>query len=232
MELQKFKKKPIVISAEQYKKCQSPVSADACFEIHGDLRFVGHPHVHTLEGTSYDLSDGDWIITGIKGEKYPCKPDVFAATYEPYDPNSEPREAFWTDSKGVEHVVEEVALAQLLQDDVLFCNERETVENEYKVVDGKLYNDDSKPIHRGESTTILFVLCNDLFYWASADAERLPNSEIGRLYKMHMADKKHGSSKWCCLRRGLRPQVPIVEMMKADGAWDVALEMLPAPEPS
>lgn len=29
------------------------------------------------------VSPGDWIITGIKGEKYPCKPDIFHATYEP-----------------------------------------------------------------------------------------------------------------------------------------------------
>ena len=28
------------------------------------------------------VSDGDWIITGVKGEKYPCKPDIFTETYE------------------------------------------------------------------------------------------------------------------------------------------------------
>ncbi len=36
----------------------------------------------TLEGTM-DASPGDWIIRGVKGEHYPCKPDIFAATYEP-----------------------------------------------------------------------------------------------------------------------------------------------------
>ena len=30
-------------------------------------------------------SPGDWIITGVKGERYPCKPDIFEATYEPVD---------------------------------------------------------------------------------------------------------------------------------------------------
>ncbi len=30
-----------------------------------------------------NVSDGDWIITGVQGEHYPCKPDIFAATYEP-----------------------------------------------------------------------------------------------------------------------------------------------------
>jgi hypothetical protein len=40
--------------------------------------------IHTLEGNmSYEA--GDWIITGVKGEKYPCKPDIFEATYEPVD---------------------------------------------------------------------------------------------------------------------------------------------------
>lgn len=38
--------------------------------------------IHTPEGTM-TASPGDWIIKGIKGEFYPCKPDIFAATYEP-----------------------------------------------------------------------------------------------------------------------------------------------------
>jgi hypothetical protein len=43
----------------------------------GDYLFIG-----TLEGT-HRADPGDWIIRGIKGELYPCKPDIFAATYEP-----------------------------------------------------------------------------------------------------------------------------------------------------
>lgn len=38
--------------------------------------------IATLEGI-HTASAGDWIIKGIKGEFYPCKPDIFAATYEP-----------------------------------------------------------------------------------------------------------------------------------------------------
>jgi len=46
----------------------------------------GNPmHVHgwikTLEG-GHIVCPGDWIITGVKGERYPCKPDIFAMTYE------------------------------------------------------------------------------------------------------------------------------------------------------
>jgi hypothetical protein len=38
--------------------------------------------IHTLEGVMH-AATGDWIIQGVKGELYPCKPDIFAATYEP-----------------------------------------------------------------------------------------------------------------------------------------------------
>ena len=38
--------------------------------------------IETLEGIMY-ASPGDWIITGVNGEKYPCKPDIFEKTYEP-----------------------------------------------------------------------------------------------------------------------------------------------------
>jgi hypothetical protein len=37
--------------------------------------------IKTLEGVMF-VSDGDWVITGVQGERYPCKPDIFAATYE------------------------------------------------------------------------------------------------------------------------------------------------------
>jgi len=43
--------------------------------------------IETLEGVM-TASPGDWIIKGVKGEIYPCKPDVFAATYEPAEATS------------------------------------------------------------------------------------------------------------------------------------------------
>ena len=42
-----------------------------------------HGWIDTLEG-GHIVCPGDWIITGIQGEHYPCKPDIFEATYEPY----------------------------------------------------------------------------------------------------------------------------------------------------
>ncbi len=79
----KFRKKPVVIEAWQW----NPEHAD--FPIWFSLAFANKTlsmdgvdlHIETLEGrmTAYV---GDWIIQGIKGELYPCKPDIFEATYE------------------------------------------------------------------------------------------------------------------------------------------------------
>jgi hypothetical protein len=48
-----------------------------------DCGRVMHDHgwIDTLEG-GHKVCPGDWIITGVQGERYPCKPDIFAATYE------------------------------------------------------------------------------------------------------------------------------------------------------
>lgn len=45
--------------------------------------------IDTLEGTMR-AHPGDWIIKGVKGEFYPCKPDIFEATYEAHNDSSEP----------------------------------------------------------------------------------------------------------------------------------------------
>jgi hypothetical protein len=44
--------------------------------------FHDHGFIDTLEG-GYQVCPGDWIITGVQGERYPCKPGIFAETYEP-----------------------------------------------------------------------------------------------------------------------------------------------------
>lgn len=52
---------------------------DKCSQC-GDIMH-NHGWIDTLE-SGHNVCPGDWIITGIKGERYPCKPDIFAATYE------------------------------------------------------------------------------------------------------------------------------------------------------
>ena len=59
-----FRKKPVVIEA---------------------FRTTERITIHTLEGDMV-AEVGDWVITGVKGEKYPCKDDIFRETYDPETP--------------------------------------------------------------------------------------------------------------------------------------------------
>lgn len=78
-----FRKKPVVIEAVQYVGSESAESVFAfCPDVSREPGCDGDFLIHTPEGTMR-ASKGDWIIRGIKGEFYPCKPDIFAATYEP-----------------------------------------------------------------------------------------------------------------------------------------------------
>ena len=89
--MEKFRNNSVVIEAEQYTGkngvalrswsggavVESPVLEPTEDNPTGD-----YVQVHTLEGIMCG-GVGDWIIRGVKGEFYPCKPDIFAATYEP-----------------------------------------------------------------------------------------------------------------------------------------------------
>ncbi len=91
----KYRKKPVVIEAWQVppddnNTRQLPPFWVVDAIVDGRLKTVdgGGLHVMTLEdgpnGEAKHVADvGDWIIQGVKGELYPCKPDIFAATYEP-----------------------------------------------------------------------------------------------------------------------------------------------------
>lgn len=100
----KFRKKPVVIEAHQWFK-NGDHPEDGCpndgTSIEGKVvRYYRHPrmdgqfvcakcnqtmHMHgwidTMEG-GHVVCVGDWIITGVQGERYPCKPDIFEMTYE------------------------------------------------------------------------------------------------------------------------------------------------------
>ena len=89
-----YRKKPVVIEAMRVPS--SPPDGESAFMeghgrilgwvmIHGAADFhvaddQGYD-IHTLEGVMH-ASPGDWIIKGVQGEFYPCKPDIFAATYD------------------------------------------------------------------------------------------------------------------------------------------------------
>ena len=72
----KYRKKPVVIEAEQV--ALSGVVPDG---VYPDETSSTGLSINTLEG-KHEVTRGDWIITGVKGEKYPCKPDIFEMTYE------------------------------------------------------------------------------------------------------------------------------------------------------
>lgn len=96
-----FRKKPVLVSAQQWFP---GVEVEGVITEAQKVRFApgggasdiadcletgvhGHPKVgaiRTLEGWCLVIP-GDWIITGIQGERYPCKPDIFAQTYERVD---------------------------------------------------------------------------------------------------------------------------------------------------
>ena len=82
----KFRKKPVVIDATQFKANDPATHTNVNFsepQLDGNASFLdGKFWIQTLEGP-HIVSEGDWIITGVKGEHYPCKPDIFEMTYEP-----------------------------------------------------------------------------------------------------------------------------------------------------
>lgn len=103
----KYRKKPVIIEATRwFKNGDHPEDHRETFTDAGEgkvVRYYRHPdddgmrkcehcgrimHDHgwidTLEG-GHVVCPGDFVITGVKGERYPCKPDIFEATYEPVE---------------------------------------------------------------------------------------------------------------------------------------------------
>ena len=88
----KFRKKPVVIEAYRIGDDGWPDSIwegvnrnEITLHLNGSNTgsgVSGYVEIATLEGVMRG-EVGDWIIQGVKGEFYPCKPDIFEATYEP-----------------------------------------------------------------------------------------------------------------------------------------------------
>jgi hypothetical protein len=87
----KYRKKPVIIDAEVYKDGME--DGYVCYDIFTKI-FIGYfdkngpipktnriPAIKTLEGF-HEISEGDYIITGVEGERYPCKSSIFEKTYE------------------------------------------------------------------------------------------------------------------------------------------------------
>lgn len=89
----KFQKKPVVVEAITFAEMVAHGKATSGNIVNGmpwSFEYNGHPITHendqcylipTLEGT-HNMTPADMLITGVKGEIYPCKIDIFEATYE------------------------------------------------------------------------------------------------------------------------------------------------------
>jgi hypothetical protein len=77
----KFRKKPVVIDAVQWFK-DGDHPAVKVWDRGGHVYKNGTPLIETLKG-EHRVTPGDWIITGLAGEHYPCKAEIFAAAYDP-----------------------------------------------------------------------------------------------------------------------------------------------------
>lgn len=87
--MSKFRKRPVVIEAMQVPATQTDADLIAWGSLGAwlgaggpwQLDDSGNVAIHTLEGTML-AKPGDWVIRGVQNELYPCRPDIFAATYE------------------------------------------------------------------------------------------------------------------------------------------------------
>lgn len=85
--MEKYRKKPVVIEAIQFNGIDDYLSIFEWMKaskstVANEIRYeTPLMLIPTLEGTMA-ANPGDWIIKGVSGEFYPCKPDIFAATYE------------------------------------------------------------------------------------------------------------------------------------------------------
>ena len=84
----KYRKKPVVVEAMQYTQKNRPCIikwvpniVHVGIDDDGAAYELANIRIPTLEGDML-ASIGDWVIKGVKGEFYPCKPDIFDATYD------------------------------------------------------------------------------------------------------------------------------------------------------
>lgn len=81
----RFRKRPVVIEAVRWTGSNQQEIHDfteGTAKFSGDERYGWDLRIPTLEGV-HRAAEGDWIIRGVQGEFYACKPDIFEATYEP-----------------------------------------------------------------------------------------------------------------------------------------------------
>lgn len=131
------------------------------------------------------------------------------------------------DGSGESWFIQEAAVAELLDAEILFVNSRPYCDLDWSKTPPVAHD----PPRVAGHTLVLFVHCNDLFWWACADAENCELHELKGLYDIWKARGDVGAEQWCCYRRKMRPQTPIEKQWREKGQWTPELEALPSRGP-
>lgn len=107
---------------------------------------------------------------------------------------------------GEKHFDENLALALLLNNEVVFLNSFWMHKELPELIQKK---------------TIIYVICNDMFAWGCSDAEEINHDEIEGLYEHYIKDQIFGAAIWCCKRRNMLPQKPVYNDIRKLGIWDI-----------
>lgn len=122
---------------------------------------------------------------------------------------------------------EDKALAYLLGEGILIVLSLPIVENPWE-------EKDKWELIEGEAIVVQ-VITSDVFAWgycasdniSSSDSIGTEKNELYDLLRLHLEDKRWGSTKWICFKCNKQPQYPIIRDMKKEGAWDEKMEALP-----
>lgn len=129
----KFRKKPVVVEARQMTEDNYVDMAVWCGGAWYERFFFGKHQTMVVEfkeigGRDVEAVEGDWIIKGVQGEFYPCKPNIFSATYEEVDAEASARSE---DEQRAWVADQFLRMAYMLGDPhqtIIYCNDPKLVE--------------------------------------------------------------------------------------------------------
>ena len=125
------------------------------------------------------------------------------------------RETPFYDIDGEEHCDEAMALSEMLANGGLLFVASKC---------GPFFEPSDKD--KDTEAASIWVNCNDQWAWACADAEPLPEHEIGLFYKCWKSGNKYATTLWSCKRRNMQPQLPIRADIRKAGLWGPEWECL------
>ena len=84
--MQRYRKKPVIVQAIKYKKGMEDGFDRVRVKTGKITKYITKPYVNTLEGKQY-VTEDYYIVTGVRGERYPVRADIFEETYEKVEDN-------------------------------------------------------------------------------------------------------------------------------------------------